>query len=743
MPAGGEEGSMQQSMNRQERGATAARQALFLTCVAAAIGLYHPDIASAAKAVKGAAAARPAAARPFAARPAAPVGAHSFGAPHAAQPTQAHELGHPTVAATGQPHPSGAAPGQSHPSGTALSHGPGSTPGQHALGQTHGPAAGLERGRGPEHNPAAMARPGGIARNGLPYRPFPGETGFTGVPPRGETRFVSSEMIIHVGADVSPQTLDAAARRLGLTSIASQNLSFSGGRLVHFRIADGQQVADAVRALEAEKIGIAQPNYVFRLQQDVQLAAPKGDPSPSGGDPAQYVVGKLHLPDAHGIASGTNVLVAVIDSLVDATHPDIVGSLAGQFDAVTVADKPDEHGTGMTGAIVAHRRLLGVAPGARVLAIHAFSPNAQHPQQATTQNIIAGIDWAIEKGARIINMSFAGPYDPMLQLALKKAHDKGVVLIAAAGNMGPQSPPLFPAADENVIAVTAVDENDKLLPQANQGPHIALAAPGVNVLEAAPHGAYNFTTGTSVAAAHVSGVAALILERNPTIDLPTLEDALFSTAKDLGTPGRDSLFGYGLVDPYRALNALEAKVAVGRALPSTTAAAPSNAKPITVATTSDRLPLGAATLVSGAPAAPIGPAVTASAPNAAPKPATGPAPLPLPRPASQAASNSGGALPPGPGKLTVSQLAPPVAVAPSPVALAPTRPELDDTATIERKRQACRQDASTKGVRGADLSDYVTVCVSEARLACLKQAVAQKVRGPERRDFMNRCLRGS
>ena len=87
-------------------------------------------------------------------------------------------------------------------------------------------------------------------------------------------------------------------------------------------------------------------------------------------------------------------------------------------------------------------------------------------------------------------MSFAGPYDPLLSRALKKAHDKGIVLIAAAGNAGPQSPPLYPAADENVIAVTAVDENDKLLPQANQGPHVALAAPGVNVLEPAPGGAY-------------------------------------------------------------------------------------------------------------------------------------------------------------------------------------------------------------------------------------------------------------
>jgi subtilisin family serine protease len=85
------------------------------------------------------------------------------------------------------------------------------------------------------------------------------------------------------------------------------------------------------------------------------------------------------------------------------------------------------------------------------------------------------------------------------------------------------------------------------------------------VLETAPRAAYGFATGTSVAAAHVSGVAALLIERSPSIDVATLENILFSTAKDLGPPGRDEQFGFGLVDPYRALNAIEAKVALGRA----------------------------------------------------------------------------------------------------------------------------------------------------------------------------------
>jgi subtilisin family serine protease len=662
------------------------RHLLFLACVVPATGFCHGDSASAAMFGKGAAAFS------------RPAGGRAFGRPFAGRPPG---LGPRTIAPSRSAFPPrdrafngppGATPRQQFAHGVDRGAARQGRPFQHGL--EHGPAAAT---RAPLRDPSSLRPPGinAIARNGLPHRPFPGEAGFTGVPPRGETRFISNEMVVHVGAEVPPQVLDAAARRLGLIQIESHNLALSGGRLVHFRIPNGQ-VADVVRTLEAEKIGVAQPNYIFQLQQDSHGAAPLPK-----GDPAQYVIDKLHLRDAHSIASGANVAVAVIDSLVDAAHPDLSGSIAGQFDAVTTADKPDEHGTGMTGAIAAHRRLLGIAPGARILAIHAFSPDAQHPQQATTQNIIAGIDWAIAKGARVINMSFAGPYDPLLQLALKKARDKGVVLIAAAGNMGPKSPPLYPAADENVIAVTAVDENDKLMPQANQGPHVALAAPGVNVLEAAPRATYNFTTGTSVAAAHVSGVAALIIERNPSIDPAALEEVLFSTARDLGTPGRDSLFGYGLVDPYRALHALEAKAVAGRSPPETTASAnPSAAM-------APKPPPGAAALISGAPAGPIGPATP-------PAPKTGSAP--------------------SAGKLTVTGMTP----------SAPAANELDELpATVEKKRQACSEDAAAKGVQASEMPDYVAVCVGEARLACLKQAVAQKVRGPGRREFMNRCLAGS
>src|SRR5262249_17829860 len=94
-------------------------------------------------------------------------------------------------------------------------------------------------------------------------RPMPGERGFTRVPPRGETRFIPNEMVFHVPAPVSQQTLDGLARRYGLSAVASHASGLTGGTVYHFRIADGRQVADVIRALEAENVGTAQPNYVF------------------------------------------------------------------------------------------------------------------------------------------------------------------------------------------------------------------------------------------------------------------------------------------------------------------------------------------------------------------------------------------------------------------------------------------------------------------------------------------------
>jgi hypothetical protein len=370
----------------------------------------------------------------------------------------------------------------------------------------------------------------------------------SGVPPVNERRLVPDEVVTEVSDTTSAGQIDALQRRFRLTRIESQRSQLTGTTLYRWRIPDRRSVSSVVRVLETDAVvASAQPNYLFTLQQGADAAAREGDP-------AQYALAKLHLPQAHALAKGDDVLVAVIDSAIDASHPELAGSIAGTFNALDSPAMPHAHGTAIAGLIAAHSRLMGAAPGARILAVQAFGPVGA-TAQGTTFNILKGLDWAVVHGARVINMSFAGPPDPAIHRSLEAAHKKGIVLIAAAGNAGAQSPPLYPAADATVIAVTATDSNDALFPQSNRGRHIAIAAPGAQILVAIPDGGYEVASGTSYAAAEISGIAALMLQRKPDLGVDKLRAILLATAKDLGPKGRDALFGAGLADAYAAIMA--------------------------------------------------------------------------------------------------------------------------------------------------------------------------------------------
>ena len=259
----------------------------------------------------------------------------------------------------------------------------------------------------------------------------------------------------------------------------------------------------------------------------------------------------MHLLEAHRVNRGDDVLVAVIDFKVDKNHPDLAGAIADEFDAVGTPAPAHAHGTAIAGAIAANSKLVGVAPRVRLLAVRAFS-GAGESAQSTTFNILKGLDWAAAKNARIINMSFAGPADPMLQEVLARANARGIVLIAAVGNAGPNSPPLYPGAGAGVIGVTATDADDKLMPQANRGPQVAVAAPGVEILAAAPDGKYQITSGTSVAAAHVSGVAALLLATKPKLTPAQVRGNIVRSAHRI--PGTRNEVGAGVVDALAVVN---------------------------------------------------------------------------------------------------------------------------------------------------------------------------------------------
>ena len=385
----------------------------------------------------------------------------------------------------------------------------------------------------------------------LPAPPAGGPTALRAgcnLPPAGETHFISNELVVESNA--SAQALQAVAARYNMTRLETVTLRLTGRTLHRWRIDDGTPVrAMMVNVCNNERpalIAGLQPNFLFELVQEQS--------QPVNAD--QYAPQKLNLAAAHRLATGNRVLIAVIDSAVDASHPDLAGAIAKQFEASADDEKPHSHGTGMAGAIAARRVMLGTAPRVGLLTVRAFSARA-NSAEGTTFNILKGLDWAAEQGARVVNMSFAGPSDPRLRDALAKANRKGMVLIAAVGNAGPKSPPLYPAADPNVIAVTATDTEDALFSGANRGNYIAVAAPGVDILAPAPDGAYQFTTGTSVAAAEVSGVAALLIERNPALTPADVRRILTSTAKDLGPKGKDRDFGAGLVNALEAVTAVK------------------------------------------------------------------------------------------------------------------------------------------------------------------------------------------
>lgn len=376
-----------------------------------------------------------------------------------------------------------------------------------------------------------------------------------------DLRAVANELVAEIDGALSDAQADELARRHGLVRLQSQNFPLIGSTIGLFRIANRRAVETASRELAADaNVRSVQPNFRYVLQDQKALTE---------GDPGQYAVAELRLPEAHKLADGANVTIAVIDFGIDVKHPELANSIADSFDALGSKEGPHVHGTGVAGAIAAHARLMGSAPAARILAIRAFG-KASSGAESTSFVILRGLDYAAAHGAQVVNMSFAGPKDALIERGIAALAGKGIVMVAAAGNAGAKSPPLYPAANANVIAISATDAHDKLFTASNRGGYIAVAAPGVDLFLPAPDDKYQITSGTSFSAAYVSGLAGLMLERNPALKPEELRAILMKTARDLGSPGRDDLFGAGEADAYAAVSALgtSAPVAAMTATPA-------------------------------------------------------------------------------------------------------------------------------------------------------------------------------
>lgn len=283
----------------------------------------------------------------------------------------------------------------------------------------------------------------------------------------------------------------------------------------------------------------------------------------------QWYFKYLNVPEAQRVTAGEGVTVAVIDSGVDAHHADLVGSVLPGTSIGAERGKPatqdsDGHGTRMAGDIAGQGNgsdpTLGVAPGAKILPIRIGDEN-------TPADISQGIRWATDHGANVINISVGANGTPPVdeKQAVRYALLHNVVVVAAAGNTNQGFTDVAtPAGIAGVISVTGLDRNGQIWKYSVQGKATVLCAPAVDIISPTPKSVvstgYSIGSGTSDAAAIVSGVVALVRAEYPGMDAANVINRLIRTSDDAGAPGHDTAYGFGIVDPVKALTAEVAPV---------------------------------------------------------------------------------------------------------------------------------------------------------------------------------------
>lgn len=258
--------------------------------------------------------------------------------------------------------------------------------------------------------------------------------------------------------------------------------------------------------------GIVVPNDVYASAADevVPLAA-----APAAADPyapLQYGLALSGVKEARALGAGQGVRVALLDSAPDIAHRDLAPS-----DILAVAtDSPGRagvHGTLMAGVIGAAENngygIAGLAPAARIVSIPICTSKGGAGGRCTIYQMLQGFDHAYEAEAVIVNLSLSGPPNPLLERGVARLEELGMVVVAAAGNEG-QEERRYPAAYPSVVGVGAVDREGRLFPSSNRGAWVELHAPGVEVLSTVPGSAFAFGSGTSLAAAHVTGSLAVL-----------------------------------------------------------------------------------------------------------------------------------------------------------------------------------------------------------------------------------------
>jgi type VII secretion-associated serine protease mycosin len=273
---------------------------------------------------------------------------------------------------------------------------------------------------------------------------------------------------------------------------------------------------------------------------------------------AQWHLGFLNIAEAQRLGdNGAGVTVAVVDSGVDASHPDLAGNVFPGTDLVNPgADgrlDRNGHGTAMAGLIAAHGHgnaagALGIAPKAQLLPVRVTDLGS-----AIGGRDIDGIAWAAQHGVKVMCVALGGYDQPKMRQAVQQALAADIVVVAAVGNRPVDKDVMYPAAYPGVIAAAGADRQGNHAEVSVTGPQVVLTAPGVDIVSSEPNNKYSKGVGTSGATAIIAGVAALVRAKYPNLSAAEVVHRLTATATDKGPAGRDDQYGYGIVNPVAAL----------------------------------------------------------------------------------------------------------------------------------------------------------------------------------------------
>ncbi len=352
------------------------------------------------------------------------------------------------------------------------------------------------------------------------------------LPERAPNEIVASGL---TDADLAALSAD------GYGVLARQTLASTSRTIVRLSVPNGTSLEAArgrVSGLNAQ--ARVDFNHYYRPRQDADLC--------QGRNCASLAL--LDWPSGRIQGCGRLPLIGMIDTGINVDHPALEGQNVELLQlSADRAPSNRQHGTAVAALLVgkADGRAPGLLPDARLIAVDGFQDAGRSDTRMEVYDLVRALDMLSVRDVRVLNLSFTGPDNQLLAEAVAEARKRNAVLVAAAGNAGPRAKPLYPAAYDGVVAVTALDQRMTVYRRAVQGEHIDFAAPGVNIWSAASVSGWRQKSGTSFAAPFVTAAIALALAHEDKSPGEAILESMAKSAKDLGNPGRDPVYGWGLV----------------------------------------------------------------------------------------------------------------------------------------------------------------------------------------------------